>query len=167
MLQWKNYYQAYATQYWHRQYKSLVYNLSIFATNHVRVSLWNQIFETRSPCFVVHECCNSMCGLNSWRILLAWASAGGGQNGHLPPLDIGTKNQKFLENLKLAAKFRLNNFNCCNDSLFAGMRLTLHKSQVHCSDVMQWHQNVAVRSFACRGRLRSLRADCSTVVFIA
>jgi len=34
----------------------------------------------------------------------------GGQNGHLPPLEIGTKNQTFLENLKLAAKFRLNNF---------------------------------------------------------
>jgi len=32
-----------------------------------------------------------------------WASAGGGQNGHFRPLKIGTKNQKFLENLKSAA----------------------------------------------------------------
>jgi len=31
-----------------------------------------------------------------------------GQNGHFPPLEIGTKNKKILENLKLAAKFRLN-----------------------------------------------------------
>jgi len=32
----------------------------------------------------------------------------GGQNGHLPqPLEIGTKNRKFLEKLKLAVKFRL------------------------------------------------------------
>jgi len=29
-----------------------------------------------------------------------------GKNGHfLPPLEIGTKNRKFLENLKLAGKF--------------------------------------------------------------
>jgi len=35
-----------------------------------------------------------------------WASAGG-QNGHLPPLEIRITNQIFLENLKLAAKFRL------------------------------------------------------------
>jgi len=33
---------------------------------------------------------------------LAWASAGGRQNGHLPPLEIGTKKQKFLENAKSA-----------------------------------------------------------------
>jgi len=51
-------------------------------------------------------------------------------------LEMKTKNQTFLENLKLAAKFRLIH-NCCNDSLFAGMTLTLHKSQVHCSGVMQ------------------------------
>jgi len=51
------------------------------------------------------------------------------------PLQIETKNQNFLEDLKLAAEFRLIHFNCCNDSLFAGM--TLHKSHVHCSGVMQ------------------------------
>ena len=31
----------------------------------------------------------------------------GGVNGHLPPLEIVSKNEKFLENLKLAAKFLL------------------------------------------------------------
>jgi len=35
----------------------------------------------------------------------AWASAGG-ENGHLPPLAIETKNEKFLEKLKAAAQFR-------------------------------------------------------------
>jgi len=30
-----------------------------------------------------------------------------GGNGHLPPYEIGTKHQKFLENLKSAVKFRL------------------------------------------------------------
>jgi len=38
----------------------------------------------------------------------AWASAGGGgKTGICPTLEIGTKNQDFVENLKLAAKFRL------------------------------------------------------------
>jgi len=35
--------------------------------------------------------------------------------------------------------------NSCNDSSFAGMMLTLHKSQVHCSGVMQWWE-LAVHS---------------------
>jgi len=35
-----------------------------------------------------------------WKIEHPWASAGGGQNGHLPPLEIGTKKQKFMENVK-------------------------------------------------------------------
>jgi len=35
-----------------------------------------------------------------------WASAGGTKRA-FSPLEIGTKNQKFLENLKLAPKFRL------------------------------------------------------------
>jgi len=34
-------------------------------------------------------------------ILLSWASAGG-QNRHLPPLEIETKKEKFLENVKSA-----------------------------------------------------------------
>ena len=37
----------------------------------------------------------------------SWASAGGGQNGHSPPLEIGSKNHTFLENLKSALLFRL------------------------------------------------------------
>jgi len=32
---------------------------------------------------------------------------GGGKTGICPTLEIGTKNQDFVENLKLAAKFRL------------------------------------------------------------
>jgi len=38
------------------------------------------------------------------------------------------------------------------------MTLTLYKSQVHCSGVMQWW--ACVRSFACKSMLRSLGADC-------
>jgi len=32
----------------------------------------------------------------------------------------------------------INWFNSCNNTSFTGMTLTLHKSQVHCSGVMQW-----------------------------
>jgi len=32
----------------------------------------------------------------------AWTSAGGAQNGHLPPPEIGTKKEKILEKVKSA-----------------------------------------------------------------
>jgi len=46
-------------------------------------------------------------------------------------------------------------------SLFAGMTLTLHTSQVYCSGVMP--SSVCVRSFPGESSLRSLRADCFAV----
>ena len=49
----------------------------------------------------------------------------GGQNGHFPPWKLGLRN-KFLENMKSAAQFRLNWFNSYNGGLF--VRHTLHKS---------------------------------------
>jgi len=39
---------------------------------------------------------------------VAWASAGGCKTG-ISPLEIGAKNQKFLENLNLASTFQLIN----------------------------------------------------------
>ena len=56
--------------------------------------------------------------------LLSWASAGGGETAFPFPGN-WTKNQKCLEKLKSA-------------SSFTGMALTLHKSQLHCSDAIQW-----------------------------
>jgi len=55
------------------------------------------------------------------------------------PLEIGTKNHKFLENMKLVAKFRLIHLIVAMTVYFPvwRMTLTLHKSQVHCSRVMQ------------------------------
>jgi len=55
---------------------------------------------------------------------------------------------------------------CCNGSLFAGMTLMVPpKSQVHyCGDMQMMSLQFAhVCSFACRSRLRNLRADCFTV----
>ena len=53
------------------------------------------------------------------------------------PLEIGSRNQKSLENLKSRAWFRSIDFILAM-SLFAGMALTLHKSQFHSSGVMHW-----------------------------
>jgi len=67
--------------------------------------------------------------------LLSWASAMLGQNRACAPLEILSKNQNFLEP-EVSSLILINWFNSCSESLFAGMTLTLHKSQVHCSDGM-------------------------------
>jgi len=60
-------------------------------------------------------------------------------NGHFLPPEIEIRDQKYLEILKINIfYFRNNWFNSCYDSLFAGMTLTLHKRQIHCSGVIQW-----------------------------
>jgi len=90
----------------------------------------------------------------------------GAKRSFAPLLEIGTKNQNFVENLKSGAQFRLNWFNFCIDSLFAGMTLTVHKKQVHCPGVVQWWVCSSLMSAAlpvCRDKLRKLRAYCSTV----
>ena len=83
-----------------------------------------------------------------------------------PLLEIGTKNQNFVANLKSGAQFRLNWFNSCIDSVFVGMTLTMHKNQVYCPGVVQWWVCSSLISAAlavCRGKLRNLHTDCSTV----
>jgi len=45
---------------------------------------------------------------------------------------------KISRKSELSSLTPINWFNSCNDSLFAGMTLTLYKSQVHCSGVVQW-----------------------------
>jgi len=61
----------------------------------------------------------------------------GGQNGHFPPLEIGTKKEKFLEKREISSLILISWVNSCNGSLFADMTLTLHKSQLHCFGNMQ------------------------------
>jgi len=53
-------------------------------------------------------------------------------------LEIGIKNQMFLEKTDVGFLIPINRFDSCYDSFFAGMELTLHKSQVHSHSVMQW-----------------------------
>ena len=51
---------------------------------------------------------------------------------------LGNWEPKFSRKLDVSSSTPINWFISCNDSLFAGTTLTLHKSQVHCSGVMQW-----------------------------
>jgi len=60
-----------------------------------------------------------------------------GENGHSPLWKLGprTKNFRKPEDSNF---IQITWFNSCNDSLFSGITLILHKSQVHWSGVMQW-----------------------------
>jgi len=86
------------------------------------------------------------------------------QNRQLPlPVEIGTKNQNFLENLKSVALFRVINF----------LQMTVYLSiwHSHCTrarftvwcDAVMSLQFTHVHSFACRCKLRNWKADCFTV----
>ena len=57
-----------------------------------------------------------------------------GQNGHLPPLEIGSKNQTFLKFLRSAAYYRL--FDLILAMTFTGMTFTLYSSHFRCFSVM-------------------------------
>ena len=63
---------------------------------------------------------------------------GEGERAFAPRLKIGIKNHIFLETPEVGILIPINRFDSCNDSFFAGMKLTLHKSQVHSYSVMQW-----------------------------
>jgi len=43
-----------------------------------------------------------------------------------------------LEKSEVGILIQINRFDSCNGSLFTGVKLTLHKSQVHSYSVMQW-----------------------------
>jgi len=78
----------------------------------------------------------------SSRGLWTWASVGGRQKGICPPLEIETKNENFLEKLKLAAQFWSIDLISCNGNLCIIMTLALHASQVHCFGVMYCYDMV-------------------------
>jgi len=71
---------------------------------------------------------------------------------------------KLVTRTKLCRKRQANSlipiiwFSSCNNSLFSGMMLTLHKSQVHCSGVMQWR--------ACNSLTLFAEASCETCKLI-
>ena len=62
----------------------------------------------------------------------------GSKTSIFPSLEIWIKNQKFLEKPEVSILIPINWFDSCNDSFLAGMKLTLHKTQVHSYSVMHW-----------------------------
>jgi len=56
--------------------------------------------------------------------------------GICPRMKIGIKDQIFLEKPELGILIPINWFDSCTDSFFVGMKLTLHKSQVHSCSVL-------------------------------
>jgi len=57
--------------------------------------------------------------------------AGEAKRAFAPSLEIWIKNQIFLETPEVGILILINRFDSCNESFFACMKLTLHKSQVH------------------------------------
>jgi len=78
----------------------------------------------------------------------------------VPLLEIGTKNQNFVANLKSGAQLILNWFNSCIDSLFAGMTPTVHKNQVHCPGVVQGWVCSSLMSAACHLQRQVAKLAC-------
>jgi len=64
--------------------------------------------------------------------------AGKTKREFVPRLEIGIRNQIFLEKPEVGILTPINWFDSCNNSIFACMKLTLHKSEVHCCSIMQW-----------------------------
>ena len=64
--------------------------------------------------------------------------AGEAKQVFAPCLEIGIQNQIYQEKPEVGILTPINWFDSCNDSFFAGMKPTLHKSQVHSNSVMQW-----------------------------
>ena len=60
----------------------------------------------------------------------------GSLTGICPRLEIGIKKQIFLSKPEVGILIPINWFDSCN--IFSGMKLTLHKSQIHSYSVMQW-----------------------------
>jgi len=89
------------------------------------------------------------------------------QNGHLPPLEIETKDQNFFENMKLAANFRVIHLIIAMTVYLSVYDTDNHTAQepdslFWCHAMMRL-QFARTLSFACRRTLRTLLADCSTV----
>ena len=92
-----------------------------------------QIAESLAVRFVTLEPINRA----MWRLLISMGVRMGGGNGHLPPWKLGLRT-KNVYNTQVSNLILNNWLNSCNESLFAPMTRTLHKSQVHCTGVMQW-----------------------------
>jgi len=77
-------------------------------------------------------------------------------------LGLGTK--YLWKKTEVGILIPINWFDSCNDGCFAGMKLTLHKSQVHCYRLCSGELAVQSCPLLClQRRSRKSRADYSTV----
>jgi len=60
-----------------------------------------------------------------------------GGNGHFPPWD-WNEAPRLSRKHEVSSSIPINWLNFWNATVFFGMTLTLHNSQVHCSGIMQW-----------------------------
>jgi len=82
---------------------------------------------------------------------------------------LGLRTKYFWKKTEVVILIPVNWFDSCNDSFFDGMKLTLHKSQVHsyrlCSDMsLQFNHSP---SCACRGGCERRERTILLLVFIA
>jgi len=106
-----------------------------------------------------------------WITIWWWVNAKGVRRGvekrAFPPLEIGAKNQNFFLNLKWAAIFRVLHLIVAMTVYLPVYHTDNHTAQESGSlfwcHAMMRLQFARALSFACRGRLRTLLADCSTV----
>jgi len=88
----------------------------------------------------------------------------GGKTGFcLLSMEIGTKIQKMLE--IWSQHLDSDQFNSCNNTLFTSMALTLHKSQLHCSGMMQWWACCSFMSTPSPADLRCETCDVSALFY--
>ena len=97
---------------------------------------------------------------------MGFRRAGETKRAFAPRLEIGVKNQIFLDKRDAGILIPINWFDSCNEIFF--YRHETHTaqesgSQFQCHAVMSL-QLTQVPSFAWRGGLRKSRVDCSTVV---
>jgi len=90
--------------------------------------------------------------------------AGEAKRPFVPRLEIRIKNQIFLERPEVGIIIPINWFDSCNESFFRHETHTTQESgsQLQCHAVRSL-QVIHVPFFGCRGELRKLRADFSTV----
>jgi len=95
--------------------------------------------------------------------------AWGAKRAFAPRLEIGMMKHLFLEKPEVGILIPIIWFDSCNDSFFAGMELTLHKSQFHSYSVMQWWAYSSLMSphLSAEAGCESLERIFLLLVFIA
>jgi len=115
----------------------------IFSTCSLLEMLFFQSSDERIHVFIFYVLLNSLTSAtrlgicthnhNAWR----HGRPQGGAKRAFAPLEIEPKEPKFYRKYEVSSLISIIWFHSCNDSLFAGKTLTLHKSQVHGTGVMQ------------------------------